>query len=208
MYLLMIAGNYQLTDSSSSELVQLDELAKSMPPNSNVVIASNIELPQSFDFSTKRIKYCKVPTGNAGALATAAFGLKDIPDDTSFVVVPTNATILNDRIEDFYNKVSRESAMVAAIIFQGSDPQYSYARLDRSGRIVEIVEKKVSGSCALAGVYYFKNKKKLVECAEWAMVNNIQNEGRFYISPSLNYFLTNSTEISLFEINESEYRRH
>lgn len=208
MFILMIAGNHPQTENPLSQLAQLDELANLMPSDSSIVIACNIELPLNFDFSINNVKYCKVPTGNAGALATAAFGLKDIPTDTAFLVVPTNATILNNCIVDFYNKVSVESATVAAMIFQGSDPKYSYARLDSLGRIVEIVEKKVSGSCALAGVYYFKNKKLFADCAEWAMVNNVQNDGKFYISPSLNYFLTGSVEISLFEIEETDYLRH
>jgi len=40
------------------------------------------------------------------------------------------------------------------------------------------------------------------------MVSNIQNEGKFFISPALNYFLANSIEISLFSISQEDYLRY
>jgi hypothetical protein len=99
-------------------------------------------------------------------------------------------------------------AAVGAIVFDGVDPLYSYARIGKSGEIIEVVEKEVSGSCALAGIYYFSNKDLLSYCLEWAMVNNIQNQGNFFISPALNYFLGKSIEISLFEIPNQDYLRY
>jgi hypothetical protein len=99
------------------------------------------------------------------------------------------------------------AAPVGAVVFEALDPMYSYARIDIRGQIVEIVEKELAGRCALAGYYFFRKKDLFCQCVEWAMVNNVQKDGIFYISPSLNYFLANSQEIALFEIPKSHYAR-
>ena len=207
MHAIIIAGNVDQGITPVSQLLRLETIALSLEDFDVVVIVSNIEVPQNFQFQTKKIKYCRISGRNAGALTTVVFGLSEIPEDSPFVVIPSNATILNRKISLFSKVMTDSCANVGAMVFQGSNPIYSYARLDKSKNIIEIVEKQVFGSCSLAGVYFFKNPALLLDCAEWAMINNVQNEGNFFISPSLNYFIANSINISLFEIEASEYAR-
>jgi hypothetical protein len=94
-----------------------------------------------------------------------------------------------------------------AIVFESIEPCFSYVRRNSTGQVVEVLEKQVSGNCALAGVYYFRNKTVFSECVQWALVNNVNTGGNYYISPALNYFVAAAIDVGLYEIPSNEYLR-
>ena len=208
MYSLILAGSNFLSVATNERYMQLGTQIKALCDFSNVVVlASDIPAPQ-FVENFEDVEFYQIPPNTAGALATAAYGLSKIPKGESFVVVPVNSFIKNDGINRFQEKMSSRAVDVGAIVFEASDPIFSFARIDSEGDISEIIEKEISGSCALAGVYYFRNTMLFSKCIEWAMVNNVNLEGNFYISPALNYFLANSIPISLHKIPPQDYLRH
>lgn len=205
MHSLLMAGNKSFSENSDIQLLRkkLCEISKF----SKVILLASYQFPRTLQEEFPNLIIKKVPPGTKGALATAAFGLSHLGQQMPFLIIPSNATIANNEIEKFSGKMVAEKSRVGAISFRSSNPIFSYARLDLEQKIVEIVEKKVLGSCALAGVYFFNKKATFADCIEWSMVNNVQSNGNFFISPALNYFLANSINISLFEILESQYSR-
>jgi hypothetical protein len=207
MLSLFLAGSNNQFDNSESGISSLRSKIEILTEFSNVVVLSN-EKTQLIDFEVNSmvdVQY--IPSGTSGALATAAFGLSKTNEGQPFLIVPSNASILEAGVRKFQEKMVENRVAVGAIVFKSKDPIFSYARLDESGAISEIVEKQVSGSCALAGVYYFANSNLLASCIEWAMVNNVSTSNKFYISPALNYFLANSIPITLYEIPYDHYSR-
>jgi hypothetical protein len=151
--------------------------------------------------------FVKVPSGTMGALATLAFGLSQVPKNAPFIVLPSNSTIPSEELSKFEGEMIQSKTSVGAVVFEGDSPLYSYARLDTSGQIMEIVEKQVIGSCALAGVFFFKDKDLLANCIKWSMVNNAHTKGSFFVAPALNYFIAHMFGISLFWISSDKYVR-
>lgn len=205
---VILAGNRKSEHTDIDLLIRLRFQIEKLASFSQVLILSNLFCEENFQGSSSKVQIVRTPDHTSGALATAGFGLPHISSDEPFLVIPSNAEIGENYIQKFVASMDARQASVGAIVFDGTDPLYSYARMGKSGEIIEIVEKSVSGSCALAGVYYFSNKDHFANCLEWAMVNNIQNQGSFYISPALNYFLAKSIEISFFEIPKDEYLRY
>lgn len=205
---LILAGNQKTKHVVGDSLIRLSIQVDKLSTFSQVLILSNLLEEEIFPSSLTKVQIVKTPDLTCGALATAGFGLPHISENEPFLVIPSNAEVGGNYIQSFANSMVSQQASVGAIVFDGTDPLYSYARIGMSGEIIEIVEKSVSGSCALAGVYYFSNKDHFSNCLEWAMVNNIQNQGSFFISPALNYFLAKSIEISFFEIPKAEYLRY
>jgi hypothetical protein len=207
MLTLFLAGSNNHYGNPESRYSNLRSKIDVLTEFSNVIILSN-EKAQSVVFEDDNLINVRyIPSGTSGALATAAFGLSAINEGQPFIIVPSNAFILESGIKKFQENMLENKVAVGAIVFESKDPIFSYARLDKSGGIAEIIEKKVSGSCALAGVYYFANSNLFAGCIEWAMVNNVSTAGKFYISPALNYFLANSIPIALYEISSENYSR-
>jgi len=207
MYSLLLAGAHYPNVSSATRLTQLKNQIQNLSDFSSVIILTNSSSLSDFIEKSENISFYQIPPRTSGALATAAYGLSKIPKGAPFLIVPSNSIIENDGIELFQRAMHGKSVDVGAIVFEATDPIFSFARIDSEGAISEIIEKKVAGSCALAGVYYFDNSDLLSKCVEWAMVNNVSINGNFYISPALNYFLANSISISLHEIPFQDYRR-
>jgi hypothetical protein len=74
-------------------------------------------------------------------------------------------------------------------------------------KLVEVCEKKVISSKATAGIFYFKTAHLFIECAEWAIMNNIQTNGLFFLAPALNYAVVKGLNPYLFQIDEKDYYR-
>jgi hypothetical protein len=205
---IILAGNKASSEIDSSYLKWLEMRIERLAKFSQVLILSNVLDETNFHSLPFDVQFKKTPDKTSGALATAGFGLALISDDEPFLITPSNAEVSGNLEQEFVESMLEKQSVVGAIVFNGTDPLYSYARLGKNRELVEIIEKRVSGSCALAGFYYFSNKKIFSECLEWAMVNNIQNKGNFFISPALNYFLAKSIEISLFEMSSEDYLRY
>jgi hypothetical protein len=205
---IILAGNMKSVDFDSTFLGRLENQITKLSKFSHVIVLSNLLARANFHQVPNDAQFIRIPEGTSGALATAGFGLSMLSDNEPFLIIPSNAEVAGDIAERFFESMFNSNAAVGAIVFSGTEPMYSYARLNHSGEVMEVVEKQVSGSCALAGIYYFSNRESLSNCLEWAMVNNIQNQGIFFISPALNYFVAKSIEISLFEIPSQEYLRY
>jgi len=205
---IVLAGNKTSSEVDSGYLKRLEVRVARLAEFSEVLILSNALDKSSFHSLPFGVQVKKTPDKTSGALATAGFGLAFLSDDEPFLITPSNAEVSGNLEQTFLESMLEKQSVVGAIVFNGRDPLYSYARLGKNGELIEIIEKSVSGSCALAGFYYFSSKKIFSECLEWAMVNNIRTKGNFFISPALNYFLAKSIEISLFEISNEDYLRY
>jgi hypothetical protein len=205
MLILMLAGDIGQRNTNADTVLTL--AVKNTSEDDRLVILINYEEIPSAKIMQSNMEFLPVPNATLGALATLAFGLSRIPENSPFIVVPSNSTIPASEISAFSNLMIKTKSMVGAVVFEGTSPLYSYARLDSDGLIMEVVEKQVVGSCAMAGIFFFGDKVTLSECIKWAMVNNAHTEGKFFIAPALNYFIAKSQSISLFHINPDMYTR-
>ncbi len=208
MKAFILAGNKKPADVDALFESRISNQSLKLSKFSQVFLLSSLTGTGVFSGISSVVEVVTVPTNTSGALATAGFALPLLDLNEPFLLMPSNSEIKGDLVEKFFDTMQDKNALVGAIVFNGIDPLYSYARLGKSGEIIEVVEKRVSGSCALAGVYYFSNRELLSNCLEWAMVNNVQDQGYFFISPALNYFLAKSIEITLFEVGSQEYLRY
>jgi len=207
MYSLLLSGDTNTVTSTDQMIEVLRSSIEGLAKFSRVVLISRNKTHHHLLSDSQLFSFQLVPGQTAGALATAAYGICKLDENQPFIVVPTNAQFVNGVIEVFAEKMKLLNANVGAVVFHGSDPMYSYVRLGKSGQVIEIVEKEVMGSCALAGLYYFKDKSIFLKGLEWAMVNNVQVKQKFYMSPMLNFYIAQGVNVSLFEIPSENYVR-
>jgi hypothetical protein len=138
-----------------------------------------------------------------GALASVGLMLDLIPDDFPIIVVPTNASI-EEPLIDFYQEMSAKNAEIGLVTIKSNSQDLSYVRYVNE-KIVEIHEKEVVSQFAITGHYYFKNKKIILECLNWAMLNKVNKNGLLYIAPSLNFSITKGMKLSSFMVSHEKY---
>lgn len=142
-----------------------------------------------------------------GALATLVLAAAELPEELPILALPINSTINAAIVSEFVQSMKLANADAAIIVFRSNNPELSYVRSDDLGNVVEIAEKLIISELATAGVFFFKNKKIIIDCAKWAMKNNVIFNNKFYIAPSLNFLLTTSQSLKMVEIEDSEYHR-
>ncbi|ABT13728.1 hypothetical protein MT325_M174L [Paramecium bursaria chlorella virus MT325] len=70
--------------------------------------------------------------------------------------------------------------------FEADHPKWSYAKVDGSGNVVEVAEKKVISNLATTGLYYFGKGSQFVRCADSMISKNIRTNNEFYNCPIYN----------------------
>lgn len=89
--------------------------------------------------------------------------------------------------------------------FQAEGDHWSFVRLDESGKVVEIKEKKRISNYCTVGAYYFKTCKLYKELYNefYGKGNNLIN-GEKYVAPLYDYLLKQGGEIYISDINPSK----
>jgi hypothetical protein len=155
----------------------------------------------------KEERITTVAVGNTkGALISALIAIRDCDLGLPIFITPGDA-LISRKIYNVYCKQSLQSNQdMSIVVFESQNPNYSYVRM-LNEKVVEVCEKKVISSKATAGIFYFKSGHLFIECAEWAIMNNIQTRDLFFLAPSLNYAVVKGLNPILFKIDESDYYR-
>lgn len=69
------------------------------------------------------------------------------------------------------------------LTFDSTHPKYSFARVDISGFVTEVVEKKVISNLATVGMYYWSKGSDFVKYAERMIAKDKRVNGEFYVAP-------------------------
>ena len=171
---------------------------------SSVVVGINNSLNNSkteaIDMGDLKVKF--LPK-TKGALASLGLLLDQIPDELPVVVVPTNAWI-EESLHEFLDEMISQDADAGIAVIKSNSPDLSYVRYVDS-KIVEIHEKEVVGDFAITGHFFFRNKRVVLDCINWALLNNINKNGLLYIAPSLNYSITKGMKVCSFTADFENY---
>ena len=157
--------------------------------------------------TTHRPEVKNVVIGNTqGALITALLAIRDCDLTLPLFIAPGDALIPRSAFEEFCSQSMESEKEISLVVFDSQNTNYSYVRtIDEN--LVEVCEKKVISSKATAGIFYFKSSKLFIECAEWAIMNNVKTNELFFLAPALNYAVVKGLNPFLFQINEEDYFR-
>lgn len=87
---------------------------------------------------------------------------------------------------DFFEADNTEGT-IFTFIPDHDKPIHSYVKVDNSGYITELAEKKMISNIATVGVYHFASEKRFFKAAHKMMDANDRTNGEFYLAPVYNY---------------------
>ena len=200
--LLPIAGNGQRFSDKGYELPK-----PLIPTNGKTILERSLEAvnledcnlifvvrqDHINDFSIDNVILKKYPNSKFvvaekltdGALSTCLLA-KDFINNTDPLLIFTpdcyfEPQIDPTKIEPWYDGL--------VCVFESNSPAHSYVKLNENNLVVETAEKEVISNLAIGGLYYFKEGKSFVDCAEHMIENNIRTKGEFYIAPVFNLLI-------------------
>ena len=212
IHAIYLDGGPTLTDNHQNDsLLKRKELLKatlSAPAGqANFLVTRSSEdslKNQGLIPKTEAIEVITMSKPTQGALATALLPVELIEPSEPVLLIPTNSVVDADALRDFVSKMIKDGVAAGALLFRSDNPGFSYARI-HNNRVIEFIEKKVVGDMATTGVFYFRDKVLVLECAKWAFVNSQITNSQFFVAPSLNYVLTSGQEVGFSQIDEAKY---
>jgi dTDP-glucose pyrophosphorylase len=175
-----------------------------------LVVALNRGENQEFSTSDKvreaypKASFLETSSSVQGALATAVLATDGLDLDQPLVIAAGDS-IVQGGVEEYISALQAKAVDAGTIVFESTNPRWSYVTVGESGNVLEVVEKQVSGPFATIGCFYFKSAKLFLQAAEWVFVNNAQVNNRFYVSTSLNYLISKGLSVGYEILDKGKY---
>jgi len=87
-------------------------------------------------------------------------------------------------------------------VFKAAGDRWSFARVDKMGRVIETAEKKRISTWACTGLYYFKRGSDFVTYAESMIAANERVNQEFYVAPVYNLMIAQDADIRIDEARD------
>lgn len=107
-------------------------------------------------------------------------------------------------IDDFIDDAITSGCDGSIMTFKAKEDKWSYARLNKLGRVVEVSEKVPISENATVGVYYFKHAQDFIDAACSMIRKNIRTKGEFYVCPVYNELISMNKRIKIYEIEKEK----
>jgi HAD superfamily hydrolase (TIGR01509 family) len=129
-----------------------------------------------------------------GAACTALLAKEFINTNSPLVMANSDQFVEWNSNECMY-AFSADSIDGGILTFEATHPKWSYAKLDETGFVSEVAEKKVISNNATVGVYYWKHGADFVKYAEQMISKNIRTNNEFYVAPVFNEAIDDNKKI-------------
>ena len=131
-----------------------------------------------------------------GAACTTLLAKDLINTDEPLVIANSDQYVDWNSNECMYS-FSADEIDAGILTFKSHHPKWSYARLDESGFVAEVAEKKVISENATVGIYYWSKGRDYVKYAEQMISKNIRVNNEFYVCPVFNEAIADGKKIKI-----------
>lgn len=138
-----------------------------------------------------------------GAACTVVAGTQYINNDDELIIANSDQFI-EFNINDFIKESRKDGKDGLIMTFKASHPKWSYARINDSGKVLEVAEKKVISDKATVGIYYFKKGSNFIGGAQSMIHKDIRHNNEFYVCPVYNELILKGEEIYVYNIDAAK----
>ena len=136
-----------------------------------------------------------------GAACTTLLAKKYINNSNPLIISNSDQFIEWNSGETMYKFINK-NADGGILTFNSMHPKWSYAKVDETGTVKEVAEKKVISNNATVGVYYWKKGSDYVKFSERMIEKNIRHNNEFYVCPVYNQAIEDKKKIIIEDIKK------
>jgi dTDP-glucose pyrophosphorylase len=147
----------------------------------------------------------EIETLTEGTACTVLHARKYI-NNLNPILIANSDQLVDINIQDFIeDSINRNlDGSILTFIDEDLNPKWSFAKINNSGIVLEVMEKKAISKYATVGIYFFNKGKDFVDSAIDMIVRNDRVNNEFYTCPVYNYCISNGSQIGIFNINSDE----
>jgi len=134
-----------------------------------------------------------------GAAITVLKARELIDNDSPLMIANSDQWVDVD-INEYLHDIDVRNLDGSMLTMKASDPKWSYAKVDSSGMVSEVVEKIVISDEATVGIYNFKSGHDFCHFADLMITKNIRSNGEFYVAPVYSSMAETGSYIGVYNI--------
>ncbi len=138
-----------------------------------------------------------------GALCTCMLAIGEIDSEMPLIIANSDQIIDID-YQEVLSRFEDRGLDAGVITFPSIHPRWSYVRLEED-YVVEAAEKRPLSNHAIAGFYYYRQGSDFIEGAKRVILKGNSQEGKYYISASLNELILMNKRVGCYEIEKQQY---
>jgi dTDP-glucose pyrophosphorylase len=135
----------------------------------------------------------------AGAACTVLCA-KQFIDNENDLLIANSDQFIDFQPDAFIEEARQDDTDGLIMTFESSHPKWSYARVDKDGKVTEVAEKKLISNHATTGIYYFRQGKDFVSGTEAMIKKDCKHNGEFYVCPVYNELILQGATIRTSDI--------
>lgn len=144
----------------------------------------------------------EVEDATEGAAATVLVA-KDYIDNDDLLVICNSDQIVEWSPNDFLKDAGAGRGLDGSIAtFTAEGDQWSYAKTDENGFVVQVAEKDQISDQATAGIYYWRYGSDFVNYAEQMIEKDIRVNGEFYVAPVYNEAILDGKTVGVYPVDK------
>lgn len=185
----------------------LGNLVASQLKSVTVVAQKNWNLQEEIDQIQSRLRIpvelIEIDYVTSGAATTVSLGLGKLNPHSPVVVANCDQYVVGG-CHSFYEAVATRNPQGTIMTMEASDPKWSYVRLNKDGKVGEVVEKRVVSKHATTGIYGFSTAHELSEAIKAQSDQNFRVNGEFYLAPVYNQLIRRRIVPEIFELPRAD----
>jgi NDP-sugar pyrophosphorylase family protein len=134
-----------------------------------------------------------------GAACTVLCARAEIAPDCPLMIANCDQWVDID-IDAYLGEMEKRDADGLIMTMRSTDPKWSYVRLDESGWVREVAEKRVISDHATVGIYNYRRGSDFVSAAEAMIARDERVNGEFYVAPAYNAMIAKGSRIATFDV--------
>lgn len=136
-----------------------------------------------------------------GAACTTLLAREFIDNEESLVIANSDQFVEWNSGETLYSFMA-DGIDGGIVTFKATHPKWSYVRIDESGIVQEVAEKKPISDIATVGIYFWKKGSDYVKYAYEMIEKNIRTNGEFYVCPVFNQAIEDGKKFRIRNIDQ------
>jgi UDP-N-acetylglucosamine diphosphorylase / glucose-1-phosphate thymidylyltransferase / UDP-N-acetylgalactosamine diphosphorylase / glucosamine-1-phosphate N-acetyltransferase / galactosamine-1-phosphate N-acetyltransferase len=151
------------------------------------------------------VQFIPVDKLTEGTACTVLFARKFIDNQIPLLIANSDQIVdisMNNFVHDCHERGLDGSILTFTDI--ELNPKWSFAKVDDSGVVTEVQEKKAISEFATVGIYYFSRGDIFVSSAIDMIINNDRVNNEFYTCPVYNYAISEGAKIGIYNIDFSK----
>lgn len=162
---------------------------------------NDYKLNQIFSNSCENFEIVSINGITDGAAITVLKARKFFESDEPLMIANSDQWVDVD-INDYLRDIGERNLDGSMLTMTANDPKWSYAKVNKQGDVLEVVEKVVVSDEATVGIYNFSKGRDFCSFADFMVEQNIRSNGEFYVAPVYSYMANEGKKIGVYNIGE------